>query len=259
MDEIFASDLPCTERMVMLAIAYHINAEGAAAWPSVSRLAAMTGAHRTTIMRATGELVRLGWLVAEKRFGAVTSYRIGRKTSRIALPVAEYDPSPSAHNRSHPAHNRSHCAPKPVAPCDTEPSMEPSKKEDSTSAIEMPPLDDAEKVGPEFTLRNGAHWRAAKGLMATLAQRHPGQDLMATLTDACLWMAAKTENRKTEAGMPAFLNTWLRKSANGPARHSSPTPQPQEGGFVMPKPTAGPKTVAWLNSGMIGPEPVWEE
>ena len=50
------------DRLVLLAIANHANADGAAAWPSVTRIAAEARVDRATVYRALHRLVEIGEL-----------------------------------------------------------------------------------------------------------------------------------------------------------------------------------------------------
>ncbi len=93
LDAILKSDLPCTERMVLLVIASHINNEGDTAWPSIDTIASMAGLHRSTTVRAVHDLKDKGWLTIKKRFSKSAVYGICHKspcaTSGNARLVAE--------------------------------------------------------------------------------------------------------------------------------------------------------------------------
>jgi DNA-binding transcriptional MocR family regulator len=58
-------DLPKTERLVVLAIAAHANAEGNS-WPSVATIADYVGCSVRTVQRCLAKLVQLGRLVVSK-------------------------------------------------------------------------------------------------------------------------------------------------------------------------------------------------
>ncbi|WP_426510635.1 helix-turn-helix domain-containing protein [Dactylosporangium sp. McL0621] len=58
-------DLPKTERLVLVAIAAHANADGDA-WPSVATIADYVGCSTRTVQRALSKLVELGRLVVRK-------------------------------------------------------------------------------------------------------------------------------------------------------------------------------------------------
>ncbi|MEU1841908.1 helix-turn-helix domain-containing protein [Micromonospora chersina] len=58
-------DLKPTERLVLVAIVAHANAEGAA-WPSVATIADYVGCSERTVQRALARLVALGRLVVRK-------------------------------------------------------------------------------------------------------------------------------------------------------------------------------------------------
>jgi hypothetical protein len=76
MEVIFASDLPCVERMVLLAIAKHSNLPGEACWPSMLTLAKLSGVNESTAVRAVAKLKEKGWVKARKRFSATTVYEV---------------------------------------------------------------------------------------------------------------------------------------------------------------------------------------
>ncbi|KAB1919088.1 helix-turn-helix domain-containing protein [Micromonospora noduli] len=69
-------DLKPTERLVLVAIVAHANAEGEA-WPSVATVADYVGCSERTVQRALRRLVEVGRLVVAKVAGVVTRvYRL---------------------------------------------------------------------------------------------------------------------------------------------------------------------------------------
>lgn len=58
--------LSATAKLLYACVQSHANAEGVA-WPSIERLAAMTGWERKKVMRGLSELVVAGWLERQRR------------------------------------------------------------------------------------------------------------------------------------------------------------------------------------------------
>jgi hypothetical protein len=132
LDAILRSDLPCAERMVLIAIASHINANSAVAWPSIDTIAKLSGMHRSSAVRIVRSLKDLGWITVKKRFSKSAVYAICHK-SQIAtsseLPLVA-DCSSSSRNLSLPV----------VANCDSNQSIEPSIEPSNDDAL--PPIPD---------------------------------------------------------------------------------------------------------------------
>ncbi|MGV9762413.1 helix-turn-helix domain-containing protein [Micromonospora tulbaghiae] len=69
-------DLPKTDRLILVAIVAHANAEGDA-WPSVQTIAEYVGCSTRTVQRALARLVQLGRLVVRQVAGIATRvYRL---------------------------------------------------------------------------------------------------------------------------------------------------------------------------------------
>ncbi|MET8832450.1 helix-turn-helix domain-containing protein [Micromonospora sp. NPDC004540] len=69
-------DLPKTDRLVLVAIVAHANADGDA-WPSVQTIAEYVGCSERTVQRALRRLVEVGRLIARKVAGIATRvYRL---------------------------------------------------------------------------------------------------------------------------------------------------------------------------------------
>ncbi|MEV7262735.1 helix-turn-helix domain-containing protein [Micromonospora aurantiaca] len=69
-------DLKPTERLVLVAIVAHANADGAA-WPSVATVAEYVGCSERTVQRALRRLVEVGRLLVQKVAGVATRvYRL---------------------------------------------------------------------------------------------------------------------------------------------------------------------------------------
>ncbi|WP_224392868.1 helix-turn-helix domain-containing protein [Pseudonocardia sp. ICBG1293] len=76
-EAVFRSDLGSRERMVLLALADHVNADDGrnVCWPSVRLLARKTGSSRSTVQRAIRELRELELLQVVRRFRPNRSQR----------------------------------------------------------------------------------------------------------------------------------------------------------------------------------------
>ena len=71
---VWQQDATPTEKLVLLVIADHANAEGANAYPSVERMAHMTGLSTRTVIRAVAALVRARLLIVRKVRGRGNAY-----------------------------------------------------------------------------------------------------------------------------------------------------------------------------------------
>lgn len=82
MAEVFETDLPATEKFVLLAIANFVDDEKGYAWPSQETLASKTSFSRQTVSKAIKKLQQKGILISQRRSekGKSTSnlYRINR-------------------------------------------------------------------------------------------------------------------------------------------------------------------------------------
>jgi hypothetical protein len=92
LDHILATDLPCSEKMVLVAIASHINETSTKAWPSITRLAKLAGLDRSTVVRVVARLEESGHLIGHHRHGRSTEYALNtaqHATSGAARLVAQ--------------------------------------------------------------------------------------------------------------------------------------------------------------------------
>lgn len=110
------ADVPPTQKLLLLALAGHINGEGEA-WPSLRRLGDMTGVSRATVIRALESLVAAGYLERRARFtprGQTSNcYLLCVERDPATLPrvlaaddppVSECDP-PRSHSDTPPSQN----------------------------------------------------------------------------------------------------------------------------------------------------------
>lgn len=91
LDAILSSGLPCSDRMVLIAIAAHANAPEAEVWPSIETIAKRAGVHPVTAVRSVAKLRSLGWLTARRRFGKSTTYKVQRPASTSATLILSDD------------------------------------------------------------------------------------------------------------------------------------------------------------------------
>lgn len=116
-----------SEKLVLLALAEHSDADGLA-FPGYTRLARITGLHRSTVVRCVAELEARGFVVVTR-----TTTRDGKTRNRYRL-VAQRDQSQDA-TSSKRRHDQSRDATRVVAPCDPtsrtvipEPTNEPTSE-----------------------------------------------------------------------------------------------------------------------------------
>lgn len=106
-----------------------------------------------------------------------------------------------------------------------------------SSEVEVPPREQAEFV-PEFpnfpTNGHAKFWCCPGIFIQQMREAYPGVDIIPECKKALLWCIANPRKRKTPRGMPAFLQKWMERVQNAPAR---PVPKQPEG-FQRRKPTA---------------------
>lgn len=88
---LYAPGLTSTEKLVLIAIADHIN-EAGVCWPSISRLMELTDFSRPIVIGAIRKLEGRGVVVATRSKGKSTIYKLsnlGGDTSKASLPVDE--------------------------------------------------------------------------------------------------------------------------------------------------------------------------
>lgn len=85
MSDVWKTDLPTTEKMVLLVIADHANDEGTEAWPSQATMAKKASISIRTVQRAVNSLVRAGYLRMEKHAGGSASCRDDRRPHRYTI------------------------------------------------------------------------------------------------------------------------------------------------------------------------------
>jgi hypothetical protein len=103
------SESELADRLVLLAVANHADAQGRNAWPSAEQIAKEARVHRATVFRSLTRLVEMGELVA-------TARRLG-KPSIYQLPMGSQDATGQGSQRA--TGRGSQDATKGVAGCDS--------------------------------------------------------------------------------------------------------------------------------------------
>lgn len=85
MTEVWKTNLPTTEKMVLLVIADHANDDGTEAWPSQATIASKCSMTVRTVQRAVNSLVRHGYVKLEKRAGGSVDCREDRRPNRYTI------------------------------------------------------------------------------------------------------------------------------------------------------------------------------
>lgn len=85
MAEVFDTDLPATEKFVLLAIANFVNDKKGYAWPSQETLASKTSLSRQTVNKAIKKLKEKGILISQRRSEKGTSTSNLYRIKHVAL------------------------------------------------------------------------------------------------------------------------------------------------------------------------------
>ena len=166
-------------KLVLIAVADHINESTGDAWPSIERLEKMTSASRRTVQRKLKLLEDDGYLQRKKRFNDTDLYSLGTRGVTVTRGVTQ---SPLGVSHSHPNHNRTVI-------------INNKGKSQKQLLVDWSP-DDADK---QYATELGIDWSE-------------------TLTDIQLWNE-KNGNKAAYASCKAFWQGWVRKEAKGrPAR-----------------------------------------
>ena len=80
-DWAYSQALAAPAKPVLVALAEHVSGEGRACWPSVSRLARMTGYAERTVRRALRALEAAGLVRIERRPGRPALYSLNLSTT----------------------------------------------------------------------------------------------------------------------------------------------------------------------------------
>lgn len=85
MTEVWKTNLPTTEKMVLLVIADHANDDGTEAWPSQATIAAKCSVSVRTVQRCVNILVAHKYIRLEKRAGGSVDCREDRRPNRYTI------------------------------------------------------------------------------------------------------------------------------------------------------------------------------
>ncbi len=85
MSEVWKTNLPTTEKMVLLVIADHAGDDGTEAWPSQATIASKCSISVRTVQRCVNTLVRHKYIYLEKRAGGSADCREDRRPNRYTI------------------------------------------------------------------------------------------------------------------------------------------------------------------------------
>lgn len=85
MSEVWRTELPTVEKMVLLVIADHANDEGTEAWPSQATIATKASVSVRTVQRAVNALVAANYLTVAKHAGGSANCREDRRPHRYTI------------------------------------------------------------------------------------------------------------------------------------------------------------------------------
>jgi uncharacterized protein YdaU (DUF1376 family) len=71
---------------------------------------------------------------------------------------------------------------------------------------------------------NKGEWSVPKKLFSEMVKAYPGVDVMEQLSEMRGWLISNPTRRKTESGLPRFINSWLSKSQNAGSSHGNGKP-----------------------------------
>jgi hypothetical protein len=87
MAEVWRTDLPTIEKMVLLVIADHASDDGTEAWPSQATIAAKASISIRTVQRAVNSLVENGYLWMQKGAGGSATCREDRRPHKYTINI----------------------------------------------------------------------------------------------------------------------------------------------------------------------------
>jgi len=85
MTDVWRTDLPTIEKMILLVIADHANDDGSEAWPSQATIAKKASVSIRTVQRSVNSLVIQGYLRMEKHKGGSATCREDRRPHRYTI------------------------------------------------------------------------------------------------------------------------------------------------------------------------------
>lgn len=84
----FAQRIDAPAKFVLVALAYHANPQGGNCWPGIELLAAKTGMHRATVIRALERLMSHGIINKVRRPNKSNTYQLAIDTAVVAVATA---------------------------------------------------------------------------------------------------------------------------------------------------------------------------
>ena len=89
MAEVWRTELPTIEKMVLLVIADHASDDGTDAWPSQATIASKASISIRTVQRTVNTLVAKGYLWLQKGAGGSATCRDDRRPHRYTIVLAK--------------------------------------------------------------------------------------------------------------------------------------------------------------------------
>ena len=191
-------------KLVLIAVADHINESTGDAWPSIERLEKMTSASRRTVQRKLKMLEEDGYLERKKRFNDTDLYSLGARGVTVTRGVTQ---SPLGVSHSHPNHNRT--------------VINNNKGKSKKQLLVDWSPDDADK---KYATDLGIDWQE-------------------TLTDIQLWNE-QSGNKAAYASLKAFWQGWVRREAKARPRRSNAQQSVSQWRTLTPKQQEYGKTAA---------------
>lgn len=217
-------------RLVLVAIAFHINDEGgpeAVAWPSIATLMRECSMSKTRVHAALRRLVASGELRLNHKGGkrGCNIYSLNlpppcRNQHRAGIGTVPESAPPPCRNRHRtetdtvpesappPCRNRH----KDSAETGTliEGNRKEQKEQNTTAEARLEFPVKAAKGQPEL-------WAIGESGIRDYQDAFPGLDVLAELRRARSWCLSNPDRRKTARGMPRFLHNWLTTAAKDAA------------------------------------------
>lgn len=120
-----------------------------------------------------------------------------------------------------------------------EPTRAGSGSDSETGSSLAPSSADADskpEPGEIFTTAAGKEWHAPPDLLEGFAAAFPGVSVPAECAKARVWLLANPTKRKTDRGMPKFLNGWMERAQN----RGTAGPYDRPRGLAPPPPQRDP-------------------
>lgn len=255
------TDLAASAKLVWMALAGHLGPDGTEVWPSINRLARMTGLDRKTVLRDIAALEDAELLTLSREIGHVNRYRLLQPEA--GLFDAASDQSEKATGGKRPTTATSDQSQKGTSPKKgpvgnshwTSPKKgpEPVPKRDSKYCISTvlsksllagandAPAKPSKKParGPPKSLTTWSpqtHWSLDPRDRAVLQAAYPAVNIEAELARMTAWLVANPA-KAHKSNWLRFLNNWLRKEQDrGGQRTTAPRlgAAPHHAGTVAP-------------------------